>query len=101
MGPVKQYTEQPSSEPTELVVYPGASRTSVMYDDDGHTFNYRKGEWTGIEMRWDDQRRHLTLQLARGSKMIGAAPRVFAVRVAGTPTATAVRFAGGRVRIRL
>ena len=101
MGPVKQYTEEPSNEPTELVVYPGASRTSVMYDDDGHTFNYRKGEWTGIEMLWDDRSRQLTLQLVRGSKMSGAVPRLFAARVAGMQTATMVRFGGDRVRIRL
>jgi len=100
MGPVKQYTEEPSGEPTELVVYPGASRTSMLYDDDGHTFNYRRGEWTGIEMLWDDRSRQLTLQLARGSKMIGAAPRVFAVRVAGVSRATAVPFSGDRVRVR-
>lgn len=101
MGPVKQYTEEPSSEPITLSVFPGASRTSVMYYDDGHTFDYRKGEWTGLEMLWDDQTRIFTLQLAAGSKMIATTPRTFVVRLAGDNRATGVQFTGAPVRMRL
>ena len=43
MGPVKQYTEEPSDEPMTLVVYPGTDGVSSLYEDDGHSFDYRTG----------------------------------------------------------
>ena len=101
MGPVKQYAEEPSSEPTDLVVYPGADGSSFLYDDDGHTFDYRKGEWTGVEMAWSDRARTLTLSLARGSKVLGGATRAFRVRVAGTSAVTAVEFDGKARRLKV
>ena len=45
MGPVKQYADEPSDEPTTLVVYPGADGTSMLYEDDGISFAHRRGEW--------------------------------------------------------
>jgi len=38
-------------EPLALTVYPGADGSFNLYEDDGASFNYRRGEWTGIEMR--------------------------------------------------
>ena len=100
MGPVKQYTEQPSDEPLTLVVYPGANGTRTMYDDDGHTFDYRKGEWMGLEMAWDDRGRSLALSLAQGSKVIGG-PRKIDVLIAGTAATTSVQFGGSRTVVKL
>ncbi|HYV98072.1 MAG TPA: TIM-barrel domain-containing protein [Gemmatimonadaceae bacterium] len=94
VGPVKEWTEQPSADPVELRVYPGANASRLLYDDDGHTFDYRKGEWMGLEMTWNDAARTLALGLARGSKMPGGAPRSFVVRVAGSQATHPVEFRG-------
>jgi hypothetical protein len=42
----------------------------LLYEDDGSSFNYRKGEWMGIQMDWQDADRTLTLRLATGSRML-------------------------------
>jgi len=44
MGPVKQYVDEPSDAPLEMVVYPGADGTSSLYEDDGRSFDYRQGK---------------------------------------------------------
>src|SRR3989442_2506475 len=68
-GPVKQYTGEQRDGPLTLPVYPGADATFTVYEDDGSTFNYRKGEWMGIQMNWNYAKRRLNLRLANGSRM--------------------------------
>ena len=47
-GPVKQYTDEASSEPLLLRVYPGADGATTHYEDDGTSFDYRNGAFTRI-----------------------------------------------------
>jgi alpha-glucosidase (family GH31 glycosyl hydrolase) len=70
MGPVKQYTAEKIDVPLSIVIYPGADSKFLLYEDDGISFQYRTGNWMGIEMAWNDSRRLLTLDLARGSRML-------------------------------
>jgi len=70
-GPVKQYTSEKVDGPLTLNVHPGADGSFLYYEDDGATFDYRKGEWMGIEMAWSDARKTLSVRLARGSKFLG------------------------------
>ena len=83
LGPVKQYVEEDVDEPLTLQVYPGADGAFMLYEDDGVTFGYQRGEWMGIEMRWADRDRRLDLRLAAGSKMRPPNPRRLRVRLAG------------------
>jgi alpha-glucosidase (family GH31 glycosyl hydrolase) len=71
MGPVKQYTAEKVDGPTTVTVYPGANGTFLHYEDDGSSFNYRKGEWMGLQMAWNDARKALSVKLASGSKLLG------------------------------
>jgi alpha-glucosidase/alpha-D-xyloside xylohydrolase len=72
-----------------------------MYEDDGHTFNYRSGEWMRVTMAWRDRDRRLTLRLATGSKMLPPAPRKFLVRMVGSTATKEVMFAGRPVDVKL
>jgi alpha-glucosidase (family GH31 glycosyl hydrolase) len=101
LGPVKQYTSEPTTTPTTLVVYPGADGSSSLYEDDGKSFNYRKGEWMRIAMRWQDPTRRLTLSLAPGSKMLPPTTRRFEVRVAGSKATKTVDFSGKTVTVQM
>jgi alpha-glucosidase (family GH31 glycosyl hydrolase) len=101
VGPIKQYADEPSSEPLTLVVYPGASGTSMLYDDDGISFNYRQGEFMRIEMAWDDAARRLSLRLAQGSRMLPSGQLRLNVRVAGSTAAQSVVFNGQPATVRL
>jgi alpha-glucosidase/alpha-D-xyloside xylohydrolase len=100
MGPVKQYTAEKVDGPLTLVIYPGASATFALYEDDGATFNYRRGEFMRIEMTWNDSRRSLALRLAKGSRAPLPLRRNIEVRLAGEKSTRAVAFEGRPVEVR-
>jgi len=101
MGPVRQYTSEPTTAPTTLVVYPGADGSSSLYEDDGKSFDYRKGAWMRIAMRWENATRRLTLSLAPGARMLPPSPRPFDVRVAGSTATKRIEFAGKPITVSL
>ncbi|MEO7102152.1 MAG: TIM-barrel domain-containing protein [Gemmatimonadaceae bacterium] len=101
MGPVKQYVDEPSEEPMTLVVFPGADGESSWYEDDGNTFDYRRGDYMAVKMNWHDSARRLTLSLAPSSRMRAPAPRPIKVRVAGNTKVTSVSFTGRELMIAL
>ncbi len=100
LGPVKQYVHEPVDAPLTFVVYPGADGASTLYEDDGKTFDYRKGKWMRIKMVWRDAERRLTLRLAPGSRMLPPARRMIEVRVAGERKTRSVVFDGQPVEVR-
>jgi alpha-glucosidase (family GH31 glycosyl hydrolase) len=93
-GPVRQFDGEPVEGNPVLTVYPGADGTSTSYEDDGHSFGYRTGDWMRMVMTWRDRSRRLTLRLAPGSRMRAPAKRVFEVQVIGSPKTRAVTFDG-------
>jgi alpha-glucosidase (family GH31 glycosyl hydrolase) len=70
LGPVKQFVGEKVEQPLSVSIYPGADATFLLYEDDGNSFNYRKGEWMGIQMDWHDRNRTLRMRLASGSRML-------------------------------
>ena len=98
LGPVKQYTDEKVDAPLSLTVYPGADGSFRLYEDDGSSFNYRKGEWMGIQMAWNDSRKVLSLRLAPRSKMLAPAKREIRVKMGGTTKSTT--FEGRPVEVR-
>jgi alpha-glucosidase (family GH31 glycosyl hydrolase) len=98
-GPVKQYTGEPVEGPTTLSIYAGADGDFTLYDDDGITSGYRKGDWMGIRMAWDDGRKLLTLKLAEGSRMRAPLTRDFEVRLVPGKATRAVRFDGNPAEV--
>jgi alpha-glucosidase (family GH31 glycosyl hydrolase) len=99
LGPVKQHTGDPSSGPLSISVYRGQDGSFLLYEDDGKSFDYRKGEWMGIEMLWNDSRRVLTLRLAKGAKMLPPLSRN--IEVTMNETRRNVEFSGNPVEIQL
>ena len=84
LGPVKQFADEKVEGPLSISVYPGADASFLLYEDDGNSFNYRKGEWMGIQMQWNEARRVLKLELASGSRMLAPARRDIQVKVGST-----------------
>jgi alpha-glucosidase/alpha-D-xyloside xylohydrolase len=97
LGPVKQYTGEIVDEPLSVSIYPGADASFLLYEDDGISFNHRKGEWMGIQMAWDEKRRIFRLRLAPGSRML--APRTCAITVELSGTKRSVAFEGKPVEV--
>ena len=98
-GPVKQYTDEKVEEPITLVVYPGSDGEFTLYEDDGRTFDFRRGEWQGTRLTWNDKLRQLSLAPAKGSKTSGQ--RIFEIRLAAESKTRRISFAGRTTSIRL
>ena len=75
LGPVRQYVDEPVDGPLTLVDLSRRRRRASLYEDDGRTFDYRKGDWMRIEMGWAIENAGSSLGLARGSRMRPPAKR--------------------------
>jgi alpha-glucosidase (family GH31 glycosyl hydrolase) len=101
LGPVKQFVDEPVNAPLTVQVYPGADGTFRLYEDDGRSFDYQRGDWMGIDMRWDDRQRRLTLARSAGSRLRGPAERQIRVRAIGSPATRDIVFTGSPIEVRL
>jgi alpha-D-xyloside xylohydrolase len=68
MGSDIQNTSAPQAL-KEIRVYPGRGSEFMLYDDDGVTYDYEKGQGRLTRLRWDDERGQLT---AKGAPLAGA-----------------------------
>jgi alpha-glucosidase (family GH31 glycosyl hydrolase) len=101
MGPVKQYTAEPVDGPLAVTVYPGADGSFEMFEDDGTSFEYRRGGWMGIAFTWTDRDRRLSMALMPGSRMRAPLVRDVVVRIAGQPATQSVTFSGRPLSLKL
>lgn len=105
LDPVRQYTSQPVTEPTTLRVYPGASGTFTLYDDDGQGLGYRDGsdpKTVWIRIRWDDATGRLTLEPDARMRQWPGGARVFTIEVVGRDVQPKrVEFCGEPVEVTL
>jgi hypothetical protein len=77
-----------------LVIYPGDDGASSWYEDDGRTFNYRRGDSMRTMLTWRDADRMLSLRLVAESRAQAPWPRRIVVRVAGGSRTSALNFTG-------
>jgi alpha-glucosidase/alpha-D-xyloside xylohydrolase len=97
MSPVRQYVDEPVTEPLTLMVYPGANGTSEWFEDDGKI----TGESMRVRLTWQDAGRSLALALAPGSRMRPPTPRRLNVRMAGSDVTKLTTFSGTPVTVKL
>ena len=60
-GPDMEWSDEKPCNDILLLVYAGADADFILYDDDGLTYAYEKGEYTRIPIHWDDASRTLTV----------------------------------------
>jgi alpha-glucosidase/alpha-D-xyloside xylohydrolase len=84
LGPVKQHTAEKVDQPLSLSIYPGADASFHLYQDDGSSFNYRSGEWMGIQLHWNDARRVLDVKLSPGSRVLPLFNRSLEIKLGST-----------------
>jgi alpha-glucosidase/alpha-D-xyloside xylohydrolase len=99
LGPVKQYVSQPVDQPLAIRVFPGNDGDFVMYEDDGATFAYDRGQFARIAMHWNDKTRQLKLSLVPGSRMLGPAVREIEAELATGGGKKNLRFSGAPVMV--
>ena len=61
LGPDEQWSTEKPADPIELRIYPGEDGNFTLYEDENDNYNYEKGEYATIPLRWDDQTHTLTI----------------------------------------
>ncbi|MBN2200518.1 DUF5110 domain-containing protein, partial [bacterium] len=89
MGPFIQYAAE-SADPIELRIYPGADGDFTLYEDENDNYNYEKGAFSTILMKWDDQARRLTVGDRKGEFPGMLKDRAFQVVLVGEKRGTGV-----------
>jgi alpha-D-xyloside xylohydrolase len=91
IGPAIEYTGQKPDAPITLYVYTGASGKFELYEDDGVSYGYERGEFSRIPFRYDEATGTLTIGNRVGTFPHMLIKRTFNVRWISGP-ADAVNF---------
>ncbi len=67
MGPERQHTGESPGGPLTLWVYSGASASFELYEDDGSSYGYEKGEHATVPLAWDEAKGVLTIGARQGT----------------------------------
>ena len=66
----------------EIRIYPGADADFTLYEDDGYSTEYTKGQQSRIALHWDNATKRLTIG-ARKGKYAAAKIQKIKISVAG------------------
>lgn len=61
LGPFMQYATEKRAGSLEIRIYPGADGSFILYDDEGENYHYEKGQFSTIELKWNDTDNTLTI----------------------------------------
>jgi alpha-D-xyloside xylohydrolase len=79
VGPEQQYIGEKPNAPVTLYVYAGANGHFSLYEDDGKSYGYERGEFARVPIAWNDATRTLTIGARSGSYPGVPASRTFTV----------------------
>lgn len=82
-GPEVQYANEKSADTLEIRVYPGADGEFTLYEDEGDSYNYEKGNYTSIRFLWNDKERVFTASNREGSFPGELINRQFQITIVG------------------
>lgn len=88
MGPEEEYTGEHPDAPLEVRIYPGADADFSLYDDDGTSYGYEKGQSTRVRLHWDDTSRTVSIATREGSFATMQPQRVFRFVLVGPSQGT-------------
>ena len=67
MGPDICYTDEQPQAMVKLQIYPGQDGAFTLYQDEGDNYNYEKGLFATIQLRWEDKNRRLIFEKRQGT----------------------------------
>jgi len=91
-APVSQYVDEHPDAPITLQVFTGADGQFSLYEDDGVSLGYTRGESSRIPLRYDDKTGTVTIGARSGQYPGMVAKRVFKIQFIGAGTAAAQSF---------
>jgi len=80
-GPDIQWTDEFPADNINLFVYSGKDAEFTLYEDDGLSYGYERGEYATIDIKWDDATGTLTFGERKGSFPGMLQDRIFTVFV--------------------
>jgi alpha-D-xyloside xylohydrolase len=80
VGPQIQHTGEKPGAPITLLVFTGADGSFDLYEDDGVSYGYERGEFARIPLRFDSGSQTLTIGARTGAYPGMAEQRTFHVR---------------------
>lgn len=98
-GPEVQYSSEKNWDNLDIVIYPGADAEFTLYEDEGDNYNYERGLYSTIQMKWNDKSRTLTIGKRNGQFDGMLSQRTFNVKVIGGTTKT-VTYNGAATNVR-
>jgi alpha-glucosidase/alpha-D-xyloside xylohydrolase len=99
LDPVRQYVDEPVSEPTSMRIYSGADGKFVLYDDDGKSQDYLKGAGTWTEFSWNDGQKKLSIRPDKRTQIGQPQAREFEVVLLPDNVHKKVKFTGAPVEV--
>ena len=101
LAPVMQYAQQSQWDNLDIIVYPGSNAVFTLYEDEGDNYNYERGVYSTITMKWNDSRRTFTVEARQGQFPGMLQNRKFNIRIAGTEAVKTVDYNGNAVSVTL
>jgi alpha-D-xyloside xylohydrolase len=102
-GAEQQYIGEKPDAPVTLSVFAGADGRFTLYEDDGRTYGYERGEFSRIPITWNEASKTLTIGARIGRYPGMPASRTFNA-ILTTPSAGAgqtITYTGAAVTTRL
>ncbi|MEO6721072.1 MAG: TIM-barrel domain-containing protein [Ferruginibacter sp.] len=66
-GPELQYTAEKATDTINLFVYAGKDGAFTLYEDEGTNYNYEKGMYSTIQLRYSDENKMLSIGAREGT----------------------------------
>ena len=66
-GPQMEWSDEKPAELINLYVYAGQDGTFQLYEDEGTNYNYERGKYATIDIRYDDTTRTVSFGKRQGS----------------------------------
>jgi len=67
VGPKVQYATEKKWDNLEIRVYEGANGEFTLYEDENDNYNYEKGAYSTVTLRWDNAKKALTIGDRKGT----------------------------------
>ena len=67
IGPAMEWSDEKPAELINLYVYAGKDATFQLYEDEGINYNYERGDYSTIDIRYEDATHTLTIAQREGS----------------------------------
>ena len=66
-GPFEQYALEKPADTLEIRIYRGADGNFTLYEDENDSYDYEKGQYSTIDLRWNDRTTTLTIGERKGA----------------------------------